>query len=487
MNHNQTDLSPQRYLLHNVAISFVGLFINQSVATIGMGIVARTVPNKTLFGEINLLLQIIGIAGVFLNLGLNSSITYLASRHGRKVMAPLFGMAALASVGIGFALAALLGAFASVLAQGYGHPHLAPAILICTLTLLLYSLVNIGVAAFSGMRRFSAQMTFMVLSNIFSTTAIVIGAVVGHGQPRTLWWTALCIVIADALTAIIVLWRARRDYHVRLLLWPRRRLMLRMIRYGVPMWAGNIAKSCQQSYLVIVMGTVSLVASGYLSNGLKIAGFLNIVTWAFNIVALPFLSKVIHQPREASHRATLCFRYNNYILFPLTLMTCLFARPITEFAFGTTYTNSQSVLYVILLSLGILSSSIPRLGGTMLAGLGRTRANFWTMVISGVPLYLLVPFFASDGRWIAPFIYLLGWSVAAVALFWYLRHDGLPLQWRRAFVDPLIPALASSIPFALAAWTTDLTLRWSLVFLGLGLLVLVTWMLEHSSKRHQYA
>lgn len=433
--------SVRAYLIRNTAVILIGLAINQTVQTIGSAVMARVIPSPAVFGQVNVMLQVLGMSGLFLNVGLNSSLTYLLSRHGRKAVRAAYSPALMGSLVAGLLMAAVVSCAAGLLANAYQVPQLALGLVIGSSVLVFNSITNIALAAYSGMRKFVMQSVLMVLTTLLSTTGMVAGVLLAYSSSNYLSLVSTCMAIAALVTSAVVTGLVRRSFRPPRWSQIRRRSLVSMLRYGVPMWAGNIAKAFQQPFLVMVTGFSSIVAAGYLSNGLKIVGFLNIITWAFNVVALPFLSQVKNDPERASFRGTLCFRYNNYALFPLTLFIVLHPRTITLFLFGAKYMTPDAGTYVRLLSLGVLFSSIGRLGGTLLGGMGRTRANFWVMVVSGVVVFvaapLLVPSHPLWGAW----AYMVGWGLSAISLFWFLVHDGLPLHWRRAFLDPLLPSV----------------------------------------------
>lgn len=477
--------SVRAYLLRNTAVILLGLFVNQVLQTVGSGIMARIVATPTLFGEVSVMLQILGMSGLFLNVGLNSSLTYLLSRHGAKAVKAAYSPAFNGSIVAGVAVAILIVATAPMLSSVYHLPQLSLGLMIGAAVLIFNSLTNIGLAAYSGMRQFVMQSILMVTTTLLSTTGMVIGVLLDRDHASILWSVSGCMALAALVTCVVVLWRVKRSYHPPHFGALRLRSLRAMLRYGVPMWAGNIAKAFQQPFLVMVTGLSSVVAAGYLSNGLKIAGFLNIVTWAFNVVALPFLSEVAQDSQKASLRGTLCFRYNNYVLFPMTLFILLHPRAITLALFGAQYVTPDSGAYVRLLSLGVLFSSIGRLGGTLLGGLGRTRANFWVMVVSGVVVFVAAPLLIPIDPLLGSWAYMLGWGISAVSLFWFLLHDGLPLHWRRAFLDPLVPSLVAMG----AIWLAGLWPVLSGISLLVGLVILcgVTWWTERSWRGISFA
>jgi O-antigen/teichoic acid export membrane protein len=467
--------SPQRYLLRNTGVVLAGLVVYQVLQTAGLGIASRLVTNRQLFGELSVMLQILGISGLFLNAGLNSALTYFVSKHGAKVLSFIFNLALLGSGAVGVLTMLMLMGASGLLAQLYHVPALAIGLMAGSAALIFISITNVCSATFAGLGAFTWQAIFMAMATLLNMSGLVVGVILGRQSPALLPYVGLGMALAALSGAAVGVMAVHRTAHVHL--WPvfRRRRLASMLRYGLPTWGGNIAKSAQQPFLVIATGTASLVVAGYLSNGVKIVGFLNIVTWAFNVVALPFLAAASYDAAESRLRGTLCFRYNNLVLFPLTLLICCFPRPILQAVFGARYATAPAGIAVILLALGVLFSSVARLGGTLLAGFGRPRANFWTMAVSGGIVFGVTPLVEGDNPLLGPGAYLVGWMLAATALGWFLLRDGLPINWWYAFGEPLVPTLVGALPLLLGQFVAEF--RLPLLFLGLTVVIAGTWLL----------
>lgn len=331
----------QRFLIRNVSIIELGLFINQLLQTAGGMLLAALLNDPIRYGEANLLLQIFGMVSLFLNVGFNSALVYSFSTERAEVIRSKYRWALLGSAFFGVIVGLLLTLLAPWLVQAYRLPALEGALRAGSLLFLFNSVVNIGLAAFSGSRVFGTQAFFMVLGTLCSTAGTVLGVLRPIGSLGLLTGISLWMGAGALLTAVCICWRVERVHHPRWLGPVSLSGMRSMMAYGVPLWAGNIAKAFQQPFLVMVVGSASVVAVGQLANGFRITGFIGIVTWAFMIVAFPFVAESSQQPAEIRRRGTLCIRYNNLILYPLTLLICLYPNPINEALFGSGYTNGR--------------------------------------------------------------------------------------------------------------------------------------------------
>ncbi len=466
----------RRYLLRSTAVSFGGLFVNQTLQTAGGVVMARLIASPTLFGQINVMLQILGMSGLFLNAGLNSAATFFVAKHGAKAIRTVYGPALAGSFLVGALAAAVLSLLSAPIAAVYHVPELSPGLIAGSFVLLTNSLINVGIALFSGMRRFAIQAYLMVTATLLSVVGMVVGILLSPQTSSGLPVIAGVMSATNVLTCAVVLFCVRFVYRAPALVPLNGRRMWRMLRYGVPIYAGNIAKAFQQSFLVVITGATSIVDAGYLSNAMKLAGYLNIITWAFNIVALPFLSQAAHSEVDARRRATLCFRYNNFILLPLTLLLCMYPDALILALFGAKYDTASSVLYVRLTAVGVLFSSVSRLGGMLLSGIGRTRANFWTMIVSGALVFFAAPIAVRQAPALGTAVFVLGWGLSAASLFWFLVHDGLSLDWRRAFVEPLLPTAALAVILEAGALVPHGSIPAAI--LGLSGASVATWLLE---------
>ncbi len=482
MNPAHSTQTLRSYLIANIAVIFIGLFINQTLQTIGGVVTTRLLHSQTLYGQVSVMQQVLGMSGLFLNVGLNSATTFFVARHGKKALASIFGPAFLFSILGALLVALVICGLSPTIATIYHIKALAPALDVGSVSLLLSAAINMCVAVFSGMKKFVVQSMMMVTTTLFSISGTILGVWWYLSSPSSLYLINVGVFCGGIVTLTIALLYLTRQFHIRFFVPVRLKTVWRMLRYGLPSFAGNIAKSFQQSYLVIITGGTSLIAAGYLNNSLKIAGYANIVTWAFNIVSLPFLSEVMRSPIQSRERATLCFRYNNLVLFPITLLICLYPDPILYALFGSYYVSKEADQYTVLTAIGVMFSSVSRLGGTLLAGIGKPRANFFTMIVSGSILFVIAPIAAAHQPVLATFVYVIGWMLSAITLFYFLFKDGLRLSWRAAFIEPMIPTFMLWVMLELGLQDKSI----DMVTFPLAVLcsLLGTYFLE---KRHPFA
>ncbi len=463
----------ERYLIANVAVVFLALLINQLTQTLGAAALTHLVANPTVYGEINVLLQILGLVGIFLSLGFNASLTYVIAR-GQEHSEDAFWIASLVGVGFGMLLAATLAVLAGVVAGFYDVPALTVALGTASLILVLNSVINVVMSVLSGHRLFRLQSLAMVLPVLSGTLGMVIAvwAALPDGPPLR---AAAFGQLAGALLGlglVVLLAKPYLPAFRRAIDWTQWRPLF---RYGFPMWAGNIAKSFQQPFLVITMGLVSLSAAGYLSNGLKIGGFLNNITWAFNVVVLPWLSEVQGDARLVGMRATLAFRYNNYVIFPLTGLVVLNRHFLAVAVFGSRY--NQSAAYLLPVAAAIAFSSVSRLGGTLLAGIGRPRGNFWPMLAAGGATLVGVPLMLSRSTPLAAvYPYAAGWLLATALTIVFAVRDGLYLDYFDAFARPAMP-----LAIMLGVYAAGTLLRLPAAVVGVATVLTIvpaTWVIE---------
>lgn len=469
----------RRTIIVNTSIILLGLAMNQTIQTLGGAVMARILPNSTLFGEVNLLQQILGMSGLFLNLGLNSALTFQLSRGTGDSGESGFGVAYYASVVVGLVVAGLMMALSGVFANVYGVGALRFGLIAGAGLVVFNSMGNVVTSLFAGKRDFTLQSTFMVVTTALSIGGILFGLWKGGSGTGLFLHLGIGMSFAALLAAFASGWTAHRRYHLDFKLSSEWRSELwRMLRFGIPMWSGNLAKAFQQPFLVMVTGAVSVVAAGYLSNALRVVGYLNIITWAFNVTSLPFLAQTAKDPRQSYMRATLGFRYNNLLLFALTAITCAYPHAIALALFGQRYAGADASQYIRVLGIGVLFSSVSRLGGTMMAGLGRTRANFWTMVISGAIVLVMAPLFIRHHPLLGAVVYTVGWGLSAIATILFCRVDGLWMNWRIAFAEPLVAALMLLLVLTLRVFFHG-GLAGLLIFgIAIGGFVLVAWRME---------
>jgi O-antigen/teichoic acid export membrane protein len=466
----------QRFLIRSVSIIVLGLFINQLLQTVGSIVVARVLNDPSKFGEVNLLLQVFGMVTLFLNVGFNSSLVYTFSTNSKDAIENKFRLAMLGSAFFGVIVSILLVVLAPLLAQTYALPSLKGALIISSIMLVFNSIINIGVSSFSGNRNFGTQALFMVITTILSTAGTVLGVLWPVGEDGYLWGVSIGMGVGSILAALFICWKVESVHHPKW--WGRVSIpeIGKMMQYGVPLWAGNIAKAFQQPFVTMVIGSSSVIAVGHISNAFRITGFIGIVTWAFMIVTFPFVAASSRDFLESKRRGTLCIRYNNLILYPLTVVICLYPNQINGYLFGESYTTEDSATYIRLLALGVFFSSVGRLGGNILAGIGKTKANFWVMIVAGIFVITLVPLIAASHPVLAVWIYTGGWAISAICMIWFFYLENFTLDWWKAYGEPLIPSLVMGLFMEVGRFTGAFVT--SFVLIGIVCLLILTLYIE---------
>jgi O-antigen/teichoic acid export membrane protein len=198
----------QRFLLRNVSIIVIGLFINQLLQTVGSIIIARMVNDPVQFGEVNLLLQIFGMIALFLNVGFNSALVYTFSTNTQEAVQNKFRYALAGSTFFGIVISFIVAALSPLLASVYRLPALQTALVLGSIMFIFNSIVNMGVSSFSGNRNFATQAVFMVIMTTFSTLGTIAGVLWPlFGDHDVLWGISFWMGIGAVLTAMITSWR----------------------------------------------------------------------------------------------------------------------------------------------------------------------------------------------------------------------------------------------------------------------------------------
>ncbi|WP_240421255.1 oligosaccharide flippase family protein [Paenibacillus periandrae] len=459
----------QRFLIRSVSIIVLGLFINQLLQTVGSIVVARVLNDPGKFGEVNLLLQVFGMVNLFLNVGFNSSLVYTFSTNPKDAIENKFRLAMLGSIFFGVVVCILLTALSPLLAQTYALPSLQGALLLSSIMLVFNSIINMGVSSFSGNRNFGTQALFMVITTTLSTAGTVLGVLWPVGEDGFLWGVSIGMSVGSVLAALFICWKVQKVHHPKWLGRVSIPEIWKMMQYGVPLWAGNIAKAFQQPFVTMIIGSSSVIAVGHISNAFRITGFIGIVTWAFMIVTFPFVAASYQDPLESKRRGILCIRYNNLILYPLTVVICLYPDQINGYLFGEGYTSEDSAIYIRLLALGVFFSSVGRLGGNILAGIGKTKANFWVMIVAGIFVITLVPTIAANHPVLSVWIYTGGWAISAICMIWFFYLENFTLNWWKAYGEPLIPSLFMGLFMEVGRFTGG----WMTSFVVAGIICLI--------------
>jgi len=437
----------RRYVLRNVGLVMPSLFVNQAIITVAGALLARWVVDPRTFGELSLAIQFLSLAALLIGVGLPPALVYdLAT--GRRDAATAYGVALRGSMLGALVLAALMVLAAPFLGRLYAAPELPLAIALGAIGLVATAPLNVTSAAFTGMRRFGLQVGLMILTTAvtWGLRLAVIPAV--HG-PATVDWVVLGGSVGAMLGALASLWWVRR---LGLQAAPRRPATDGaeaglMLRYGVPIWLSNALKTFQGAFLTMVVGTMSVAEAGAMSNAVVLTGIPTVVTWAFRSIAVPFIAAGGDRPARRQ-RGLLCFRLNQFALYPVTAAFVLYPAPIMTAVFGPAYASAAA--YLPLLGLGVYASAIARLGSDVLAADGFSRGSLEVMLLSAGTVAVGAPLLVRHGGVAESGVFLAGWVLSAVHTLWLLHHRGLGLPAWQVFGEPLLPTLAA-VPFALAA------------------------------------
>jgi hypothetical protein len=110
---------------------------------------------------------------------------------------------------------------------------------------------------------------------------------------------------------------------------------------------------------------------------------------------------------------------------------------------------------------------------------GKTKANFWVMMVAGIFVIAIVPFIAGRNPVFAVWIYTGGWAVSALSMIGFFYLEGFPLDWWKAYGEPLVPALCMGI-FMEVGRFTGAYIPW-FIFFGILCLLVLTLYIETQS------
>ncbi|MNQ91726.1 hypothetical protein D3C85_1071200 [compost metagenome] len=63
------------------------------------------------------------------------------------------------------------------------------------------------------------------------------------------------------------------------------------------------------------------------------------------------------------------------------------------------------------------------------------------MIVAGIFVVTIVPFIAAESPVLAVWIYTGGWAVSALAMIGFFYYEKFPLDWWKAYGEPLLPTL----------------------------------------------
>lgn len=447
----------RRLLLRGYLAALGGLLVLQVAQLLTGALLARVFPDAALYGRVNLVQQVAGMAALLLGLGIDAALIYDISR-GKNAHAS-FGTAFRSSAWYAAALTGTLVLLAPHIAYMYGAPAMVPELRAGALGLFPAAIINTAQACWIGWGRFGSQAAATVVTQVAGALGLAGGAVLYTSDPAVgafLVSAGASVLVAGFIVRIIA---REGDFRIRLIgpmsEWPR------MARYGLPVWFGNFFKAYQGPLIIMLTGAASLAEVGYLSNAFRLSGFAGIITWAFMIVTLPFISGA---PSDVqADRANLCMRYNLYLLLPATALLCLYPTELNVWLFGPQF--APAARYLPLIAGGTLLSGFARLTAQCLAGMGKTRVTALLLFLPGATVGVLAPLLVPRQPVLGAWIFLGGWAVSALSALILLPRNGLVIDYRATLGRPLAAVAPLVGAVLLGQWVGG---AWHAVLAGAG-------------------
>jgi O-antigen/teichoic acid export membrane protein len=415
------------------------------------------------YGLYVLALSAATMAGAIGMFGLDSAVVrYVAVSSGKRDDAGLWGTLQV-GVGGGVLISALAGlgliALAQPIAEQVFHePELVPLLRLLGLTIPIFTLSDLLVAANHGLKK----MLHSVIAEDVAQPLIRI-CLIGLLALGDLdaFQAIIAFVIADLAASVILLRLLNREFSLKRPLKAARRDVREIAGFSLPVWISQLLKKFRGNIQSLFLGAFSTVTSvGVFTVASKITVFGRMSSLSFMDSAKPIVAQLHAQGEreQMGHVYQTTSRWIFVLNLPVILTIMLLPGPILSI-FGESFVAGATAL--VILACANLVNVGTGIGGTIIDMTGHTRLKLVNSVLQIILVIgtnlLLIPRWGVLGAAVASLISLSTIQVLRQLEVWILFRL---LPYNRSFVKPVAAGLATLvIALAIRQWVpTDASL-----------------------------
>ena len=403
------------------------------------------------YGAYTITLVIPGILSLFLGFGVNFSVmryvAYFVSTGDVARAVSVTRSATLFILLVGVMLSVVNYVVAPYLVSTFLHrPELAQYVQIASILVVGQAMSQGSTAAFVGWNSINEVSAFTVLQSVLKvvfTVGLVLagfglyGAVVGH----VISYFAQGAVV----TILLVVLRTRPWSHT---LGHFLEDSVLMLRYGVPLFAGNIISGLASSYATIILAVlVSNAVVGFYQAAMNVTIAIGLISATVSTILFKSFATLHGLEEDTSLAFSYALKYVSFVSTPVVFFLLAAASVIFGILYGSSYSGG-----VFLLRLAALSNIPVCFGLTVLpaffSGIGRSKMTFLTSLVAAIALVVASLTLAellglgAEGIMLALFISNLFMTLLGLVLavkYLGVRFKALPL------VEIMLAGLAASL------------------------------------------
>jgi|TARA_B100000315_G_C14562681_1_gene581312 O-antigen/teichoic acid export membrane protein len=449
----------------------IGQISSTIITALAMILIARFL-GATNYGQFTIAMIPINIAGIFLDLGVNSAlIKYIAQyrSEGRTNEAVIFLKAGLTiDVLVGFFLTILVFLLSGFLAtQVFHQPEIRVLIQVSSLNLVAMSLLNTAKSIFIGYERMKLVSLLVIIQSIVKSIFAPLLVFFGFGAIGAAAGHTTSILVAGLVGIGIILFtyvKQKKEVEKTTYIMEASKTLL---SYGVPLFLSILLNGViLQIYNFLMALNVTPSDVGNYQAATNFPMIIAFFTIPISTVLFPLFSKI---PKNDNGQLEKVYKnavkYSALITVPITSVLILLSDPIVHIVFGDDYMYTPYYLRLVCIPFLLIGLGY-QINGGLLNGQGKTRPQFISSVlvfIIGLPLSLyLIPLMGVTGLLITMNIATL--TGVLYILFWISRNFDFLLDWKSSGKIYLSSAIAFA-PINLILPTLYLQ-DWPQLFLG---------------------
>jgi len=477
--------APAEPLLRHVAIALSFLLL----MTAGQYVVTKELADifdPDAYGLVQIVFQIGMLAPMLFGLQLTAGLRYYAAqaRTGRPELRTdrVLGVTLALSVWLHAAMALVLILAAGPLAQLYDRAEFAGALRIMAPFLIAVALLNVLQAVLNAQKRFVVSCAQLVCRVLAPPVGALVAGWISRGSAQ-----AAALGYGLGLVAVVLLWvwPMRRRLHVDFRVAEHRVLIASLMRYSLPVYAGELVKAGLRPLLVMLVGLIALQEAGFVQIAITTVAPGFIVAFSLRIVAVPLIAE---RPSRTERRAMadVLVRWHNLMLLPVLLVLAVAGPAFIRWYYKPEF--HQAARYLPLLLVMLAGNSTVRIISHVLMGLGHPSA-YAKMV--GVVVLVAVPgmvWSTLTGGSPATVLWWLiaGWLAGGVIALWLVIKHRAGIHWLQTYFQPIGLAVATALPILIAQRLAP-SLLWIVVPLAVAVYAFGAYRLARTRARQGQA
>jgi O-antigen/teichoic acid export membrane protein len=440
-----------------------GLILSTLISAVGTIFIAKLLGDQN-YGLYSIAINAPVLIANFRDWGINTAITKYLAEYNTQNQPQKIKNVILAGLTfeliLGITLTIVSFTLSGFLSNIFGRPTIAPLIQISSLAILTSALMTTATAAFTGLEKMHLNSIMLIVQAIVKTGLIIALVLIGFGTAGAVWGYITATLIAG-LTGILLTYTMYKSLpkpnisKLEILATTKT-----MLKYGAPLSAvavlsGFLTQFYQYLMNIYVTGDAGNAAIGNYSVSLNFVVLISFFATPVLTMMLPAFSKLDAKKDQQTLKNVFQYsvKYASLIVVPVATMVTALAQPAISTIFQEGY--SQAPLYLALLSIGYLSTSIGHLSvSNLINGQGYTKFNIKIAVLTaiiGFPLsYILISNYGVVGLIVTSLTVVL--PGLFISLMFIKKQFGVSVDWGSSAKILFSSAVAGALTYLLNAF-----------------------------------